>query len=318
MIHQQMTIAEAIQEYLEFSLNAKRIKPGTFTRVRSDFRGLTRAIDSSKLIGELTNADVDAWVIAQSLRGVSGRSINSRMGNFKAMIKWMKGMNIEIPNLRVSLLIKQPEKPPRRKCFTWSQVEQALNCADERTWLMISLLYDGGLRLSEMLSLRVENINRRQLHFVGKCDIDSKVVISKRTKRRLNLWLEKNQISEGYIFPGQSKGKHCSVCTGRKHMGKAFKAAGIKGFYPHALRHSFASEVLEKCARIEVVQTMLRHVSIENTRRYAREMRDRSYRNFDKYMHKRHHLNAVTSVKMVLLNLMESATIKLTKSLTRK
>lgn len=318
MASKTVTIKEQVEIYLDFCQTIKRLKPGTIMRLRSDLYGFVKSVDGNKSIAKLNNEDVDKWIAAQSRAGVSGRSINCRVRNFKAMVKWLRGMNVKIPNLKVSLIIKQPERPPRRNCFTWEQVERALRFADERTWLMISLCYSCGLRLSEMLSLKVENINGRQLHFVGKCDIDGKVVISREVKRKLEVWLAKNNITSGYIFPGQTEGMHCSVCAGRDHMRKAFKKAGIKGFYPHALRHSFASELLENGARIDIIQKMLRHVSIENTQRYAREMEDHTYRNFDVYMHKHHHYKITERSKMVLLNFLESATMRVTKSLTKK
>lgn len=315
-----ISIAEHIEMYLEFCRDIKRIKPGTIIRLRSDFNSFLKVeeIDSSKPMSKLNNDDVDRWIAAQSRAGISGRSINCRVRNFKAMVKWLRGMNVKIPNLKVSLIIKQPEQPPRRNCFTWREVERALNYADERTWLMISLCYSCGLRLSEMLNLKVENITGRQLHFIGKCDIDGKVVMSKMIAKRLNAWLNTNRITTGYIFPGAAGNGHCSVCAARDHMKAAFKRAGIDGFYPHALRHSFASELLENGARIDVIQKMLRHVSIENTQRYAREIEDHTYYNFDKYMHRHHRLKFSNHIKMVLLNLLDSATIKLTRSLSKK
>ena len=318
MTKKTLTVKEQIDEYLVFCRDIKHLKPGTVMRLRSDFYGLVRSIQKDKPFSQLDNSDIDHWIAAQSTAGISGRSINSRVRNFKAMIKWLRGMNVKIPKLKCSLIVKQPERPPRRECFRWKQVQRALGYSDVRTWLMISLCYGCGLRLSEMLNLRVEDISDRQLEFIGKCDIRGKVVMSKEIKRKLDIWLVTNQITKGYIFPGQSYGTHCSPCVARDYMKKAFKQAGYNNFYPHALRHSFASELVENGARIDTIQKMLRHMSIENTQRYAKEIEDRSYQNFDRYMHRHHRLKFKNHIKTVLLNLFERATIEITKSMKEK
>lgn len=166
--------------------------------------------------------------------------------------------------------IKMPKKERLLPAvLTPDEVRLLIESADtEKSRLMISLLYSAGLRVSELVNLRVDALNfhdntgwvRR-----GKGAKDRLFVISATLSQNLRTYLEGR--SYQYIF---SKEKPLTTRNIQKIIKLASKRAGIqKKVTPHTLRHSFATHLLEQGTDIRVIQVMLGHSSLSTTQVYT-------------------------------------------------
>ena len=89
---------------------------------------------------------------------------------------------------------------------------------------------------------------------------------------------------EGYVWGLDAfNGEPPTVNMVRKRMSAAFLAAGFEGFYPHALRHSFATNLQFKGASVAEIKEMMGHSSIATTERYLHGFEGRLRELFDKY-----------------------------------
>ena len=89
-------------------------------------------------------------------------------------------------------------------------------------------------------------------------------------------------IGEGYLF-ATLNGEPPTVATVRKRLKGAFLAAGFDDFYPHALRHSFATKLQVKGASVEEIKEMMGHESVATTERYLHGFEGRLEELFERY-----------------------------------
>ena len=136
---------------------------------------------------------------------------------------------------------------------------------------ILMTIYSAGLRLGELLSLRIKDVDfDRNLLVVkkGKGNKDRHTVLSKSLKSILNQYLQQYHPKD-YLFEGQNGGKY-SASSVQAVMRKAVNNAGIKKHATvHTLRHSFATHLLENGTDIRFIQELLGHKRLETTQIYT-------------------------------------------------
>ena len=274
------SIDKQIDEYLNYCENVRRMSEQTLHGKRWICREFLKTIKIDSL-SELSNKHINEWIAEQTARGCSGRTINSRLVNLVAMLRYFQDMGISFPKLR--LIIKCKEQPPRRVYYTREQIEQVLRYADHLEWLLIKLCFDCGLRISELRNLRLMNLNGRMVTFIGKGSKARESYMSKEAKNRLDDWIQRNRISDFIWVRTPGKNEPMSVEDIRYLMRKPFYQAGFKNFYPHALRHSFATDIQKHGASLMETKEMLGHARIETTERYVHGLEGHLEYFFDKY-----------------------------------
>ncbi|MBQ2672979.1 tyrosine-type recombinase/integrase [Candidatus Saccharibacteria bacterium] len=170
----------------------------------------------------------------------------------------------------------------------FDEVEDMLNQIDLSTEsglrdrAIIELLYSGGLRVSELVSLNRDSINleRREFMVRGKGSKDRPIFISKSAAERVQDYLDARTDSLPALFLNNSKNlqavdtsgnyRRITVRSVERIVEKYARLAGItKHVSPHTLRHSFATDLLMNGADIRSVQSMLGHADISTTQIYT-------------------------------------------------
>lgn len=145
------------------------------------------------------------------------------------------------------------------------------NIANIKHKAIISCLYSAGLRLEEVLNLKIEDIDSKNMLIKihsGKGNKDRNVVLSEKLLSILRKYYKSHKPKE-FLFEGQSGGKY-SASSVQSIMKQALKNAGInRRATPHTLRHSYASHLLESGTDIRVIQEILGHNSIKTTQIYT-------------------------------------------------
>lgn len=276
------SIDRQIDEYLNYCENVRRMSEQTLHSKRWICREFLKTIKIDSL-SELSNKHINEWIAEQTARGCSGRTINSRLVNLVAMLRYFQDMGISFPKLKLRLIIKCKEQPPRRVYYTREQIEQVLRYADHLEWLLIKLCFDCGLRISELRNLRFMNLNGRMVTFIGKGSKARESYMSEEARSRLDDWIQRNRISDFIWVRTPGKNEPMSVEDIRYLMKKPFYQAGFKNFYPHALRHSFATDIQKHGASLMETKEMLGHARIETTERYVHGLEGHLEYFFDKY-----------------------------------
>ncbi len=168
--------------------------------------------------------------------------------------------------------VKMPKKDKKLpEVLTKDEVRKLIESADNiKSRLIISLLYSSGLRVSELVNLKIEDLNLQEnIGWVrkGKGGKDRIITISKNLTDELKEYLEMKGKERLYIF---SKDKPLTTRNIQKIIKGIRIRSGInKKATPHTLRHSFATHLLEQGVDIRLIQSMLGHASLNTTQIYT-------------------------------------------------
>jgi len=189
----------------------------------------------------------------------------------------LKFMYQEIMKKRIFDDIKTPKNEKKLPTvLTRDEIERMIKSVkNQKHKLLIELMYSSGLRVSECVSIKIEDLNLEEkmgLIKSGKGKKDRNIILSKKLISDLRDYLSSRNDANPYIFPVRDT--HISIRQAQKIVHDAAKKAGIqKRVFCHALRSSFATHLLENGTDIRIIQELLGHSNIQTTERYTRVSR---------------------------------------------
>ena len=176
--------------------------------------------------------------------------------------------------------LREPQKIPL--VISPDETKRLLAVASSlKARVLLSLGYGCGLRASEVVRLKVKHIDSAQKIIrveQSKGRKDRNVMLSPETLDLLRQWWKARRhhdattpVQERWLFPGRRPGKPMTTRQLSRLFHEAADAAGIKkGVTLHALRHSFATHLLERGTDIRIIQALLGHDKLDTTARYTR------------------------------------------------
>ena len=279
-------ITAEINEYLDYCENIRQMSKITLLNKQCILTKFARdtKIDTVK---NLTNHIYNSWLRQEFAAHIAPSSINIYASTILCLLKFQKNNGLEI-NFNFNNISHFKAVGTARKFYTRKEIEQVLKYVDDTDALMIKILAETGMRIAELVSLKVENLDKTKITFIGKGAKSREVYINIETLKALQNYLGRYQIQEGSLWQvvGGVKTKNSqppTVATVRKNLQKAFERAGFEGFYPHALRHSFATDLQKKGASVSEIKEMMGHSSIATTERYLHDFEGRLEELFNKY-----------------------------------
>ncbi len=281
-----LKILRQTNQYLDYCRNICQMSPNTLLNKKAILNQFIREIKIAD-IKDLTNQIYDKWLKMQFANSTSPSSINIYNSTIFGFLRFHQNAGVEIA-FNFNLVPHLKSTKSTRKFYTTSDIMQVLNHADETEKLMIEIMFETGMRIAEIVDLKVENLDGTKINFVGKGAKMREVYLNKKTWANIQKYLEKYHIDEGYIWcvlngAKTLNGEPPSIHTIRKRLRQAFANAGYKGFYPHALRHSFATNLQQKGANLPEIKEMMGHSSIATTERYLHGFDGRLEELFRKY-----------------------------------
>ncbi len=143
---------------------------------------------------------------------------------------------------------------------------------NEKHNLIVALAYAGGLRVSEIVSLKIKDINLAELtiHIKGaKGNKDRITILPEKLVKNIEKLISNKDLND-FVFASERGGK-ITERTAQKIFENAFKKTGIqKEATFHSLRHSFATHLLENGVDVRYVQELLGHANIRTTQLYTK------------------------------------------------
>ena len=177
--------------------------------------------------------------------------------------------------------LREPQKIPL--VMSQDETKRLLAVASSlKARVLLSLGYGCGLRAGEVVRLKVRHIDSAQKIIrveQSKSRKDRNVMLSPETLDLLRQWWQARPsrsdagtpLQERWLFPGNRPGKPMTTRQLNRLFHEAADAAGIrKGVTLHALRHSFATHLLERGTDIRIIQALLGHDKLDTTARYTR------------------------------------------------
>ena len=226
-------------------------------------------------IVEICRKDIAAYVEHMQDRGLKMTSVKNHLHTVYAFIQYLVDNEVLPLNiLHKKIRIKLPEVLPR--AIPAEDLQQILAVIENvRDRALIVLLLHTGMRIGELLRVKMSDIilsERKILLYLGEKNLHGRIVYySSDAEQALKKWLAIRDLSSEYLFYGYA-GQELSYVVAWMIMSKAVQKAGLgqRGYSLHSLRHTFATNMLNAGLRLEVLQQLLGHLSIEITLQYAR------------------------------------------------
>jgi site-specific recombinase XerD len=235
-----------------------------------------------------TATDVEAWLLAAHRKGLAPSTINHLLSVMHRFFGFLheRGLGTQQPIhwRRHHVIVPQSLPKPMRE-DDLVQLFRVIDRLRDRT--MFLLMVRCGLRVGEVSALMWPSINFKAGSIRidnSKGQVDRVVYFSRDADNALHQWRHTQPFEATYVFPSPLQpGTPLSVRAIQHLMAKYLHAAGItKSYSPHALRHTFATHLLNAGAPLEVVKELMGHRSISMTLRYTQlydaTTRDQYYR----------------------------------------
>ncbi len=222
----------------------------------------------SKDVKKLSKKDVREFMEGVMDKSYAGNTVNVYFNSIKFLVE-------EILRKKWMLKINYCKTPKEKPVFlTKEETAGLLNSIENRKHkLMASLMYSAGLRVSELVNLKVKDIefgNNCGWVRHGKGNKNRLFILSEKLRCRLKEWILENELNEySWLFKGNND-SHMSIRTVQEIVKKAAEKAGIKkNVHPHTLRHSFATHLVRDGNDLLSVQSLLGHTSAATTMLYV-------------------------------------------------
>lgn len=221
---------------------------------------------------EVKKQDVKDFLDKLIEKGAGGNTINVYLN----ALKFFYG---QILNRKLMVYIRYSKTPKTLpSVLTKEEVTKLISAIENpKHSLMARLIYSAGLRVSELVHLKVKDLELDKNHGwvrKGKGNKDRLFIIARNLKNELVGYIYDNNLNqESWLFSGQKQG--CiTTMTVQKIIEKAAKKAAIKkNVHPHTLRHSFATHLVENGYDILSIQSLLGHANAETTMVYVHTAR---------------------------------------------
>jgi len=294
-----LDLSKLIDQFLNYLLVEKGLSRATLESYSAD---LLRYADFMQQAGQDTVSAEDTALILKHLinlrnEGLGARSRARHLVSLRGFYRFLAHEKV-LP-LDPSKLVDLPKTTLKLPdVLSQAEVQRLLNAPDGlkpsglRDAAMLEVLYAAGLRVSELISLKVQDVQLEAgfVRVMGKGSKERIVPIGQYAREKVLFYLEHararmvKERSSPYLFVARA-GRPLTRQGFWKLLHRYARAAGLyKKVTPHSLRHSFASHLLEGGADLRAVQVMLGHADISTTQIYTHVASDRL-----KELHRRFH-----------------------------
>ncbi|WBT04671.1 tyrosine recombinase [Brevundimonas vesicularis] len=281
-----------IEAFLEMMAVERDASPHTLSAYGRDLADAEMALSDA---GGLMKADAEAvegWFADLSRRGLSAATAARRRSSARQFYRFAlaEGWRTDDPSRRLDAP-KQGRSLP--KVLSRAEIDALLAAsaardaaAGLRLVALVEMAYASGLRVSELLGLKVEAIRRDPAYLIvrGKGGKERLAPLNAAAREAIKAWLvardakrKPDAPDSPWLFPSSGRTGHLTPRRFAQLLDEAAITAGIDRarVSPHVLRHAFATHLLEGGADLRVVQTLLGHVDIATTQIYTHVATDR-------------------------------------------
>jgi len=274
----------SIQSFVDYLSLEKKYAKHTVTAYQKDLE-----IFQSYLLDEFYDDDLNAinytqirsWIIQLVDGGLSNRSINRKVSSLNSYYKFL----IKIGDLKHSPLAKHKALKVQKKVhipFSEEEINTVLSSAAThdfeslRNKLIVELFYSTGIRRSELVNLKINDIDlvQKQIKVLGKRNKERFIPLINTVQDTLKLYLDmrntlKQILSPDALFLTQKGAKIYGTLTYRIINSYFSEVSSKVKKSPHILRHSFATHLLNHGADLNAVKELLGHSSLAATQVYT-------------------------------------------------
>lgn len=264
---------EIISQYLEYLELEKGLSHNTIDSYRRDLYDFA---EKESEINSINRNSINLYIRSLKERNLAATSVIRKIASLRGFFKWATSMGIIEKNPASTL--EQPKIPRRLpKVITIKEIDEILEIElNELQEVIIELLYSCGLRVSELVNLKINDIDLKSKYVrcFGKGSKERIIPMGAKALSKIEKYLphrdfvmQKYDMTTKKLLMNESGRliNRQDVYNLIRNCGKSIQ----KKISPHTLRHSFATHLLENGADLRVVQELLGHSDVSTTQLYT-------------------------------------------------
>ena len=264
---------QIIGEYLEYLELEKGLSQNTIDAYRRDLSDFSQEIEDIKSIDRMT---ISSYLRSLRERKYAPTSVIRKVASLRGFFKWVTSSGIIDKNPAATL--EQPKMPQRLpKVVSVKEIEEMLrNNLTPIEHIVMELLYSCGLRVSELVNLKLSDIDlsSKYIRCFGKGSKERIIPLGEIAKTAIREYLPQREllIKKYNLNTKRLLIKENGHYINRQDVYNFIHTQGKvihKNISPHTLRHSFATHLLENGADLRVVQELLGHSDVSTTQLYT-------------------------------------------------
>ena len=267
---------DLLSEYLEYIDVEKGLASNTVEAYRRDLGDFLEFCNTDEY-NQISRNHLNSYILNLRERKFNPRTVVRKIASLRGFFKWLCAN--DYISINPAQTLEQPKLPKRLpKIITLEEIKtifkEKLNTEEA---LIVELLYDCGLRVSELVNLKLNNIDLKSKYIqcYGKGSKERVVPFGTNAQNAINNYLKtrdliilKNKIQNNKTLFLRENGKSITrqdVYNFVRKLGEKIH----KHISPHTLRHTFATHLLENGADLRVVQELLGHSDVSTTQLYT-------------------------------------------------
>lgn len=276
-----MNLVEQCEKFYQYLQTERQYSEHTLKNYRRDIQSFLAFCENQAIsdFSVLDSAHIRQFVATRHRQGLGGRSLQRLLSALRSLFHFLNKQHLLTSNPAKGVRApKTQRKLP--EVMTVDQLDQLLNIKDNevlaaRDKAIIELMYGCGLRLSELVGLNLNQVDQRQyiLSVTGKGNKQRQLPFGRKALKALQDWLsvrdDMANSDETAVFVSR-RGSRLKQSSIQQRLKKwAIKQGLDSDLYPHKLRHSFASHILESSGDLRAVQELLGHENLSTTQIYT-------------------------------------------------
>lgn len=275
---------DSIKKYITYIKNIKNYSNYTIINYEEDLRQFLNFL-KQKNINNFKNVSYEVirdYLVYLNNKKYKNKTISRIISTLRSLFNYLESEKIVDNN--PTILISNPKKEIRLPEFlSINEIEQLINIKienkyDLRNILIIELLYSTGIRVSEAINVKTNDIDEynKRIKVLGKGNKERYVLYGSKFEELYNEYKKEfSDINNNYLLLSHNN-KKLTESMVRKILNKVALKAGLsKHIYPHMLRHTCATHMLNNGAELLSVKELLGHKNISTTGIYTHVTNDR-------------------------------------------
>ncbi|MCX8095064.1 MAG: tyrosine recombinase XerC [Caldisericia bacterium] len=282
---------EKISDFLIYMEKLKNSSKHTLRAYKRDLLDYYEYVKKNELdYKNISRNSLRGFLIELREKGLDKRSISRKISSIRSFYKFLLKDGVIDKNPIISLeLPKIDKKLPT--FLTEEEVVKLINYPNDKTLigfrdkLILIFLYSTGMRVSEIVSLKVSQLNleKGEVIITGKGKKDRVIFLTEELKDMIKVYLNKRKKNSNVLFINRN-GKPLTDKGIRLLVEKyAKKVIPYKKVTPHTLRHTFATHLLTNGADLRVVQELLGHTKLSTTQIYTHLTKENLKKIYDNF-----------------------------------
>ena len=269
-----------IAQFLDYLQKERRGSDHTIRCYKSDLNQMQRYMVEAYEVGDLTSIEsewIRSWVVELVKAGKSPRTIHRKVSVYRTFVKYARRQGFMTTNPAESVVLPKVEKrmpevvPEHAMNQLFAEEVFATDWKGRRDRSMMALLYETGIRMSELIGLKVGDVNgaRKELRVYGKGRKERVLPLLPSTLESIMQHVMDRPVGGDDLFVTDAGSSLYPSFVYRRVNHYLGEVSSLQQCSPHVLRHTFATHLLNRGAELAAVKDLLGHASLSSTQVYT-------------------------------------------------